>query len=250
MRRGYIIWREERYSLHRQGRRDLVVRGPLRKSVQHGSGRAGCDRLCTACPLCNQSRVHARKVLVGEGKEGLLKHEPRETVGKQSYSAANDGFSVPAKVQIKAHTRLDDCALNRRGKAVVSSGKGSAVRSVQGCRGVRKPSDILRIATVVANGITVAIDTDAEVEGEVWQRPPLILGIHSKVIDGVVNVGEARKALAKGETSVSGQGAPSQIRDPPEIIEPAISGGLQANVGKVIPLEVGAESEIMAPFCP
>ena len=209
MRRGHIIWREERYSLRRQGRRDLVVGCPLRKSVQHGAGRAGCDCLCTACPLRNCSRVHARKIPVGEGKEGLLEHKPGKTVGKQSYSASNDGFPVSAKVQIKPETRLDDCTFNRRGKAVVPGGKGSVVGSVQSCGGVRKPSDILRIATIVANGIAVAIDTDAEVDGEVWQSPPLILGIHSKVIDGVVNVGKPRKALGKGGTGVSGQGTSS-----------------------------------------
>jgi hypothetical protein len=250
MRSRYIIWRRERYPLRRQGRRDPVVRSSLRETAQHSVGRTSCDGLCTACALGNRSRVHGRKIPVGEGKEGLLEDKAWKTVGKQSYAASHDGFSIPAKVQIKPHARLHDCLFYRRGKAVVPRGKGCVVGRVQSCGSIREPSKILRVATIVANRIAVAIDADAIVEDEPRGRPPLILGINSKVIDGVVNVAKPRKALFKVRTSASGQRRPSLIRDATEVIVTAISGCPQTDVGEVIPLEVKSEFNTMVPFYP
>ncbi len=156
----------------------------------------------------------------------MLEDKARKTVRKQSYAASHNGFSVAANVPIEPHARLQDSPFYRRGKAVVPGGKGCVVGSVQSCGRVRKPSKILRIATIVANGIAVAIDTEAVVDGEVWECPPLVLGINSKVIDGVVNVGKPRKALGKGGTAASGQGPPSFVRDTTEAIVTAISGCL------------------------
>src|SRR6185437_10944796 len=133
----------------------------------------------------------------------------------------------------------------------MSRGKRGVIRCIQSCGKIGKSSQIMRIATFVANGISVSIYAEAEVDDQIGGCPPLILPINSHVIRREVNVAQCRKTLEKtGAATRPGQRPASLIRDAAKRIITAVRGSQQTDVGENNPFEVESKFDAVIPFQP